>query len=369
MLRIGIGVLLGFLCSAGIADIAEADSKKPVLPDRAVATALSGKAFEHGRRSLQTLVAENRTDALVDALTALNADTGMAPAARAALTWESLVALRDMPATGRAGEFLQRISESEPTTWRWLEDGGHRVAVPLYSEPAAARDTLRAWRIRDLAGRVADSLREGYPADELLPRGEPDITAKALHDAVRMLPGAQLAAAQSALVEAMQAGFPAERALAAIHERRPQAVLAERLVARGDAAFVVHHLESLVATLPWSEARSILASAMDRPEIGSVAVSVLAGRAGDRPDVVDELIARFDHPELGGSAAAGLATLHDPAVIQAVGDRLAESRDELVIKRAILMLRLEGSPLAREQLQRLLARDDVPVHLKREARR
>jgi hypothetical protein len=65
----------------------------------------------------------------------------------------------------------------------------------------------------------------------------------------------------------------------------------------------------------------------------------------------------FEHltdAEVADSAAAALASLHEPSVASELGRRLKTERREDVRRRLALALQLDGSPAARAELERFV---------------
>ena len=73
-------------------------------------------------------------------------------------------------------------------------------------------------------------------------------------------------------------------------------------------------------------------------------------------------------PDIGPSAAAALAALHDPAVSADLGRRLASVKSEESRRLLVLALRLDASPAARAELERFAKTDAGSAQLQKEVR-
>ena len=73
-------------------------------------------------------------------------------------------------------------------------------------------------------------------------------------------------------------------------------------------------------------------------------------------------------PDIGPSAAAGLAALHDPMVSAELGRRLASAKSEELRRLLVLALRLDASAAARAELERFAITGAGSAQLREEVR-
>ncbi len=112
-------------------------------------------------RELRSIAERKDSTVLATRIEALLADQSLEPAARERLLETGAILLGGLAPDAKARRLLERISKLEPQTWVWLEEGGHRAAVPLYDPAAAARVAERGWRAREYETRLLAKLAAG----------------------------------------------------------------------------------------------------------------------------------------------------------------------------------------------------------------
>ncbi len=297
-------------------------------------------------------------------------------------TLDALLLGRDEPPTVREQvlhDFALRLRDEEdsPAGRRALErlvgyrsevlvqvEGRGAARMPLWRVSGVAQGTLSQWartaETRELRSQLASRSLQ-FSSLSLVESSRAPLVA-----ALEAAPLDDLRAYRDALaVEARSA--PLLMSAAAVVALRLRDVgMCQVVIDGSDRAAAMRLLTSLVSSFPAPQALQLLQAASTSDDLGSVAILQIGKLAASRPAATAFLMGRLADPGHGGSAAAALARLADPAIVQQVAERLEGTQDATLQRKAVLMLMLDGSPAARQSLTRFSARGDVPEPLRRE---
>jgi len=300
-------------------------------------------------------------------LSAALADRALHPIVREKTLADGALALGLQPRTPSAEALVARIATLETEVRVRFSDGEHAaMAVPAFAPATAARNAQKHWVRTETAAAVGAGIVGGRPAlGAAFSRAEDSrVIAAGIADAViataRTPEGlAALRASRPAFEAALRDGRPIEDALAELAVATRDRDTALSLIAHGDPALTVHQLARLRDALPPADALLLLQRASSTSELASSALLALGGLAALQPAARDHLFAVLGDRRDGGSAAAALAALHDPALVVALAEHARRSPDLLAARRAALALHLDGSPAATAALAALI--DDPRV--------
>ena len=351
----------------------EASHAARVVDPASARQAIANPAITAQGAELTALADNQRATELAARLEVIAHDRTITDVAQEWLLDRGLHALARIAPTPEARATVVRLAARSPTVYTRVDpDHGDR-ATPLYDAGATARFVLRNWdrsaareRARaDLAGSLTEAV------DRFASRGgieDADPVREGIADAFLAAPLPQLAAQRAAIVDSLvRGGRVDELAL----------ILATQLADRELYGLVFDHADEPVAlaavsgvsrTLDAASALEALTLASRRAEIASAAVLEIGRLAG-----TDDAARRFlfdvvTAPDVGPSAAAALAALHDPAVSAELGRRLAGARTEESRRLCVLALKLDESPAARAELKRFAGTRAGSGQLQKEVR-
>ena len=304
---------------------------------------------------------------LVSVAGAITSSRDLHPAARDRLLRELALALARTAPGAESRDLVEQLARHRPGVRVWLREGRHRIDVPLFDVAAAARYTRRRW---EEAAALHDALLAFQAADltilERFATGDEAFRNGAIA-ALDDVADHRLPVWRDPILAALRNGARVGALALPIVLRSADVELAEALLRHGDAALLVQALPRIGAAMPESRKLELLQSALARPELASAArfeIGQLAAREGQ---ALQLLFDSLDDPVTGGSAAAALARLDDPEVARRLGRRLEGGGSGLAERRALLALRLSGTPAARESLRQFTRSDKVSQDLKTEA--
>ena len=309
---------------------------------------------------LSALAASGRATELAARLEVVAHDRTITDVAQEWLLDRGLHALARIAPTPEARASVVRLAARAPMVYTRVDpDHGDR-ATPLYDAGATARFVLRNWDRNAARERARADLAAGGNAavDRFASRDDiegADPLREGIAEAFLAAPLPQLATQRAAIVGALvRGGRVDELAL----------ILATQLADRELYGLVFDHADEPVAlaavsgvseTLDAASALEALAIASRRAENASAAVLEI-GRLARTDDAARRFL--FDAvtaPDVGPSAAAALAGLHDPAVSAELARRLAGAHTEESRRLLVLALKLDASPAARTELERFAA--------------
>lgn len=357
------GLLLALLLAA----IPPAGAESGTVWSRAE-TAAQARAAENSALAdrLERSLATGDSRAVADTVRTIETAPDIHPLAREALLNEAALRLAAQAPAPATRALLERLAQRPPQTYTWLEEEGHhRVAVPVFHTGAAARWALREWR-RDEALRTAEAALAAGRLDPTAFSAESE-ARQGLADALRRAPTTQLHALRESLLQALRSGEPLEEPALVVAARLADSGLFIALLRHGEPARSLDALPLITDSLPPQEAFALLrAIAGEHPYHASAALQTMAGLANAEPRVLPHLLELLGTAEHGASAAAALASLHDPRVIAALDKLLLPGASPARLKHAVLALRLDGSPAARRALDRLAADPRLDSRLRKE---
>lgn len=288
------------------------------------------------------------------------------PIARERLLREVALALARAAPDATARTLIGRFAQRPPAVRVWLREDGHRTAVTWFDVAGAARYTTRRWAERAAEAEASAALTAAsVDLVEKFAAGD-DAFRRGAVNAVQRAPAERLLALRDPIASALQTD-PSFAALALpLALDLGDVALLSSAVGTGDAATVLVALQGIAAALSPADALSVLEAALPRADVGSAAMFEI-GRLADRePAAVQTLFASLDDAGLGGSAAAALARLEDPAVALELGRRLSNGASGLPERRALLALRLSDTDAARSAIEGFMRSPESSPVLKQE---
>lgn len=305
-----------------------------------------------------------QADAPVAALEALQADGQLSLAAREQTLHELALQLRGQAESAAGRQALQWLTTYESQVLDQHEGRGP-ATIPRWRVAGVARGTLELWDRAAAAGQAQRSAGAMDLSAEMA-QAESTQDATALAQAVQSVPTAELVANRDRLLAAMaQSDMPAP-AVAAAALRLQDADLLAAVLASGDRQTAARLIGDIGKSLPANKAFPILQTASQDEHLASAAIVQIGRLATELPAARGFLLEALADPQHGGSAAAALAALDGDEAVFDVTTELAANQDETFQSKAVLMLVLNGSPLARESLRDFATRNDVSRELRQE---
>lgn len=363
------------LAATGLATIwlaTTAQAQQIVQPYAAQKATTSAAAVEHSQR-LSTLADRQATSELVAELQRLSQGAGNVSIANEWLLDRGLHELSRVQPTTAAKTLLHTISQRPAQLFVQVDPDHGSHAVPLYDPGATARFVLRNWertaaREQASAALAADlsSPLERFAADNISSETAP---AKAgIVDAFRAATPQTLARQKSAIAAALTRGERVDEIAAVTAERLSDAGLYELVIGHADDAVALGAVQRVRAVLGDAAALDILIAASARQQIASAALLEIGRVAEQDSRARAYLFTMLTDPAAGSSAAAGLASLHDPTVAAELGRRLVTTKRESERRQLALALKLDGSSAARAQLDQFVKARSGSAKLRKEVR-
>ncbi len=352
--RVRPAALLWLILLPGIATVPVADAAI-VSRTEALASARSNAAQKIDLE-LTELTNAGRTDDVTARLRKVASNPELSTAARERLLERGALLLGTLSSQPQARAFLDKLENHQPATWVWLEEGGRRSAVPLFDPAAAARVAKRTW----LANEAELSVRK------LLLAGDPDIVThlEKLSDAQRRGAAAAIATVPPDLLQplrwdliaALERQRPIDAIAATVAAQTADTELAMAVIAHAQPRVARGMLARLTASFPADQTLLLLSRSLDRPEIASNALLLLAQLGADSAEARQLIWAQLADPDNGSSAAAALARLSDPHfAARAAAVAIDDTAPDLFRRRALLALCLDAGGAAQDQLHRVAA--------------
>jgi len=294
-------------------------------------------------------------DAGVAKLEAMEADPTLVLADREHAWYAFAMQQREEAETVAGRRALEWLTGYESQALTQIEDRGPAI-LPVWRVAGVARGTLTLW---DRAEPIPDV---GVAMTHSAVTGDVAALTRSLEQA----PDSDLAAHRAELLAMLEQSDAHARSVAAAALRLEDPELVEAVLASGDRGTAIRLIARVGEALPPDGAFPVLRDATAQADLASAALFAIARMAGELPPARDFLLESLGDPDLGGSAAAALAAMHDDAIVVAVADALETSPDETVQSKAVLTLVLSDRPLAQASLREYARRDDVPEALRRE---
>lgn len=340
----------------------------PVLEPAAAHAAATGPEVEELLAQIERAAASGSSAGLLRLADAIFARPDRHSAANDRLLRELALAFAQVSPDPAARTLLGELAGRPPGVRVWLRDGPHRIDVLLYDVAAAARYTSRRWA-EESARTEARRALQGGNADlvDRFAAGDANFR-KGVIAALDDVSSAALFALRDTVAAALRDGADVSELALPLALRFADRELAEAVMRYGDPALAVHAVQQIGAALPPADALAVLESALSRTGLASAALLAIGRLTAAEPRARDVLFASLDDPQLGGSAAAALASLPDAEVAQELGRRLENGRNGLPERRALLALRLSESDAARRALDEFLHSSKASATLQQEAK-
>ncbi len=307
-------------------------------------------------RELESFAKRQDTTRLASRIETLLSDQSRPTAARERLLETAAILLGGLPPQPNARRLIARISGLAPQTWVWLEEGGHRVAVPLYDPAAAARVAERAWLAREYETRLLAKLAaadQGLIDD--LARAGPAERSGAL-GAVANTPDERLLRLKFDLISALEHGVAVGWFAAQVAAKTGDTDLAHAAIDHAGSRNALDMLTSLAQRLGPDSAVPLLRHSLRNPALASHSLFMLARLGAVSPDATATIWSELRDPDNGGSAAAALARLADPTIAARAAAIVADpAADSTHRRRALLSLCLDNGDTAQRHLRLLTA--------------
>ena len=268
---------------------------------------------------------------------------------------------------------MARLSARRPTVYTRVDPDHGERATPLYDAGATARFVLRNWDRGAAREAARADLAAGTTAavDRYSARGRiegADPVRAGIADAFRAAPLAQLPAQRAAISDSLARGGRVDELGLILAERLADRDLFVRVFETADEPVALDAVSSISRSLDAQSALSALVIASRREPIASAAVLEIGKLARNDGAARRFLFDSVSAPDIGPSAAAALAALHDPAVSADLGRRLATAKSEELRRLLVLALRLDASTAARAELERFAKTDAGSAQLQKEVR-
>ncbi len=323
---------------------------------------------------LAALAAGNRATELAARLEVIAHGRTLTDVAQEWLLDRGLHALARIAPTREARATIARLATRRPTVYTRVDRDHSERATPLYDAGATARFVLRNWdRSAAREGTRADLAAGTTSAvDRFASRGAiegADPVRAGIADAFRAAPLGQLPAQRAAIAESVARGGRVDDIALIVAERLADRELFSLVFGHADEPVALAAVSSVSRSLDAHSAFEALALASRREAIASAAVLEIGKLARNDSAARRFLFDSVAAPDIGPSAAAALAALHDSAVPAELGRRLGEAQPEQSRRLLVLALRLDASPAARAELERFAKTDSGSAQLQKEVRR
>ena len=322
---------------------------------------------------LTSLATANRATELAARLEVIARDPALTDVAQEWLLDRGLHAIARIAPTSEARGAVARLSARRPTVYTRVDPDHGERATPLYDAGATARFVLRNWDRVAAREAARENLAAGATAavGRYSARGRiegADPVRAGIADALRAAPLAQLPAQRAAITDSFARGDRVDELGLILAERLADRDLFVRVLEMADEPVALAAVSSIARSLDARSALAALVIASRREPIASAAVLEIGKLARNDDAARRFLFDSVSAPDIGPSAAAALAALHDPAVSADLGRRLATAKSEESRRLLVLALRLDASPAARVELERFTKADAGSAQLQKEVR-
>jgi len=323
-------------------------AEKAMSVEQAMKAATDARSLSLAHKS--TLLAEaGDADGLARHMAEMKTDPELADAARERLLHDSAMAAARLHPDDALEAEVRALASYESRTLVWTDEHGYRETRPLYDFAATSRHVRRIWaeeRSRSVTARaIAASdvaIVERYAT---APAAERAGAVAAFRDAS----ADRLAVFQPALMDALDRGIAVDGLAAVAADKLRDAALMEKVLSAGAADTARRAIEAIRSPDWAGEASRLLEIAAGRQDIASAAFLALGRQAATDPGAVEFLFQALGGPS-GPSAAAALARLDDPEIVNRLADSLRSAGDDTTRRHALLGLRLADSPIATQAL-------------------
>jgi hypothetical protein len=348
-------------------------SAREVVDIGAARRVLAGSAAVEGVAQLAALARTGAVDELGAQLERVVADARLNSIEREWLLDRGLHDLARLTPSPAARAIVEGIARREPEVFVRVDPDHGRHAVPLYDPPATARFVLRTWmraaaRDQALAGLQANL---SWPLErfaQTAAAAELDPAQAGIADAFDRAAPAVLLRYRGAVIGAIERGERVDELALRMAVRLRDRELHALVIDHADADIALAAVRLTGELFDASPAFESLVQASRRSEIASAATLEIGRVAREDVRARTHLFDVLHDAALAASAAAALAALHDPAVAVELGRRLQGSTQEAARRQLVLALKLDGSPEARDVLQRFAKASAGSPELQKEVR-
>lgn len=315
---------------------------------------------------LETVAPDASAEAVIPALEALARDDQLSLSTREWILHDFAMLLREEEESAAGRRALQWLAGYRSQVKVQHEERGP-ATITKWRVAGVARGTLALWNRAAAAAGLQRQLDAGtmdLPAARS--RAESAQNATVLAQTLREASPEQLRAQRDQLLAMVRQDAAMAPAAAEAALRLQDAELSQAVFTSGDRRTAARLIADIGRTLPAERAFPILQTASAEAALASAAIVEIGRSAADLPAARGFLLEALADPEHGGSAATALAAMKDDEMVQAVTAELEASDDENLQSKAVLMLVLDGSPLARESLRDFALRPGVSAELREE---
>ncbi len=302
-------------------------------------------------------------------LVEVSSDLTLTVNAREFLLYEGLLALGSLAnpddQTRNAVEELLGYQSASTTT---LSEGNRRLTVPLHDISSAARLTLGNWRVQSARREIFRKIASGQPPlpDWSADANENRRIAAGLEQALAELSPAELRAWRMQISSALYDDPRLAGGVLLIARRLGDQYLYRQLATQAPAPVVLDMIRDLDQSLDSGKSLAILSLVRQRDELASAAILATGRLQSSDPSAKELLFALLDDPLHGGSAASALARYGGLPDIGRLGAIVLDESAGNARRTAVLALRLNISPAARTELDRLAADPRLSRNLRQE---
>jgi hypothetical protein len=329
-----------------------------------ISTAIHAERFK-------TLADRRATDELVNAIRGLPQTAAKGSIAHELLLDRGLHELGRTPPTPAARALVEQTARLPPTIYVRVDPDHGSHAAPLYDPGATARFVLNQWTRIAARDEALTALASGqrWPLERYAQSEAPaerDAAKAGVVEAFEQAPARTLANMRDALAAALRGGERIDELAAVAAERLRDAELFTLVLAHADAPVALRALGKMSRALSAAEQFDSLRAAAQRAELASAATLQIGRLAAEDPRARSHLFEQLADPGVADSAAAALASLHDPAIAAELGRRLESEPREDIRGRLALALQLDGSPAARIELAGFVAARSGSAQLRKD---
>lgn len=342
------------------------------LPGFGVAgEAAGGRDIDAAARQLIELAEAGRDAELASRVAAARNRPDWTDVHRERVLYAFATGVRQLPAARVPVTVLKDLTDYRSRVLVAHPESRGALMLPRFDVAGAAAGSIaqaeRQLRLDRLAAALASD--PGAFWSGLADHGPPGDLPGPLQTAlVAGAPAEALVAGRGSLRNAWRADGRLTPAAGAAALRLSDEAMAAAVLARETGPHALELLTALPSAFDDDTTFSLLRKASRRPELASAAVSAMAGMAPRIPVVRAWLENQLDDAGRGPAAAAVLAGLGEPSMVEKASADLVPSKSAAGLRNRVLLLHLSGTPEARRALSDFAADPAMPVSLRQEVR-
>jgi len=335
-------------------------------------------AAQPAYREMHAQIASAKTPgAIVELISRTLGDAQLGKAGRELLLDHALHQLAQQPPTAAAQALVEGLQQRPVELYGVVDPDQSASGVPIVDAGATARFVLRRWE--QLAARddalAALQAKASWPLERFAglsaassrgPDANPQRTG--ILEAFDTLTPSQLQVHRDAIAAALQGGQRVDEIALRTAARLRDADLLEQVIGYAAPAIALDGIRQATQLHRDTVALEILGTAARRDEVASAALLQIGSIAARNDSARRLLLVALDDPANSASAAAALASLHDPSVALQLGQQLSATSNDTTRRQRVLALKLDGSAEARAQLDRFLRAGKGSAQLQKEVR-